>query len=268
MPPAFAHLRRFRLLAVAGLMMALASPAVAQKAVPTAPLVFHNQSNMTIEVEGESIEVGLGALFQPPSVRYTWKVNAGASVYLQNPKNEKIYANKFTYKVRTPGKTSRWTSTSRGADGNGNFVTVFTQANLQTHLGNVVAQMPQAGPTAQQQQAAVAKIIVAALAHAAADKVVKDAGNNANFLQIAAVVTALEVRNAAVRSALTDLFPRLTATQATGIQGLITGGIEGRLNYFNKNQVIADLRRIDANLGDLAVVADFTYSVYLASRKR
>jgi hypothetical protein len=264
------HLRRYRLLVVAGLVLVLAAPAAAQQAVNSAPLVFHNQTNMALDVEGETVEVGNPMFFPPVNVKYTWRVNAGANTYLLDPKNNKIYATKFTYTIRTPGKTSRWTSTSGGADRNGNFVAVFSQANLNTHLGNVVAQIPQGGggPTPQQQQAAVAKILVAALAHAAADKVVKDAGNNANFFQIAAVVTALEIRNAAIRSALTDLFPRLTATQASGIQGLITGGIDGRLNYANKDQVIADLRRVDPNLGDLAAVAEFTYSVYLASRKR
>jgi hypothetical protein len=262
-------LRHYRLLVVAGLVLALAAPAAAQNGVKSAPLVFHNQSNMAVDVEGESIEVGDPLFFAPVSVRYTWKVNAGVSTYLLDPKNNKFYATKFNFTIRTPGKMSRWNSTSRGPDGNGNFVAVFNQANLQTHLGNVVAQGQQGGgPTPQQQQAAVAKIIVAVLAHAAADKIVKDAGNNANFFQTAAVVAAVEFRNAAIRGALMDLFPRLTPRQSQGIQGLITNGIDGRLNYFNREQVIADLRRIDPDLGDAATIATFVYATYQGARKR
>ncbi len=200
-PPALIHKplpKRCQVLVAAGLVLALTTSARAQATkVQAAPIAFHNKTNMTLIVEGVSYIDGLGALRTMGAVGkpLAWSFKPGENLYLQDNGN-KIYATKFTGKVHGSGKVSEWFWTSNGPDAGGYFTTMFTPDNLRHHLGEkVVVQQPPPllpqpqGPTQQQQQAAVAKIFVAVLAHAAADKVVKDAGNNANFFQIAAVVS-------------------------------------------------------------------------------
>jgi hypothetical protein len=287
MPRVFKPLH-FCVVVAAGLVLASSARAQAPK-VKAAPIAFRNQSNMNLIVEGVSIIDGQGNLktlpifnpkvaipvkpedlFKKPAP-LSWTIKAGEYVYLQDGGN-KIYAVKFTAKVHASGKVSEWLWTSNGPDGNGYFTAAFTQDNLRHHLGEkVVVQQPQAGPTQEQQLNAVAKIVAAALAQALAEKVVKDAraaGREPALGEVLAVGLAKTFRDAAIKSAIQDLFPRVTPRQSGGIQGLISGAIDGRLNYQNKNQVIDDLRRIDQDLGDLAVIADFIYATHQASRKR
>jgi hypothetical protein len=97
---------------------------------------------------------------------------------------------------------------------------------------------------------------------------------NAGPPEVFAEQLALVVRNAAIESALGDLFPRLNARQRRDIRLLISDAIDGRLNLFNQNQqnakqrLINDLRGIDPNLADAAILADFIYWLHETAQMR
>jgi hypothetical protein len=130
------------------------------------------------------------------------------------------------------------------------------------------AQSVQNGPTQQQLQQAGGKVIIAALAHAAARDLAQQP--NAGPRDAFAEQIALAVRNAAIDSALGDLFPRLNTHRRRDIRLLISDAIDGRLNLFNQHQqkakqrLIKDLRTIDPNLAEAAALAEFIYGVHQA----
>ena len=130
------------------------------------------------------------------------------------------------------------------------------------------AQSLQNGPTEQQLQQAGGKVIIAALAHVAARDLAQQP--NAGPSEAFAEHLALAVRDAAIGSALGDVFPRLNARQRRDIRLLISDALDGRLNLLNQNQqnakqrLIQDLRAIDPNLADAATLADFICRVHQA----
>ena len=82
---------------------------------------------MALEIETEAITDALGDY----SHKSTLTLKPGEYIYLLSIANQKIYGNKITYVVRTPGKVSRWTCTSNGQpDVHGYFTVVFTPENL------------------------------------------------------------------------------------------------------------------------------------------
>ncbi len=125
------------------------------------------------------------------------------------------------------------------------------------------AQQVQNGPTKEQLQQAGGKVVIAIVADRIADEAAK--GPNAGPGDIFAAQVARGVRDAAIESALRDLFPRLSARQRRDIRLLTSNAVDGRLNLLDQTQqkakqrLINDLRDIDENLADAAVLADFIY---------
>jgi hypothetical protein len=256
-----------------GLLLALPHSLLAQ----SAPVAFKNLTDTTLDIESETITDGLGTV-TPLSLR--WTIKPRQYTFLNDQFGNKIYATKLNYRVQTPGKTSAWTCTLNRPDANGNFNVEFSQDNLNGHLGVVVAnaapfapfQPTGNGPTQEQMGAAIVKIMIAAVAQ----KVAKDkaARPNPTFGEMLAEGFAKGVRDSAIDSALRDLFPRMTGRQARDVQFLISEILDGRLDYGNldqqatKQRLVNDLRAANADLADAAVVADFVFGVYQASRRR
>lgn len=142
-------------------------------------------------------------------------------------------------------------------EANGDFVSPHLQG---PRLGN--------GSTQARMAQAAIKIGAAALTH----KIARDAAARpgAGLAEILAEQIARTVRDAAIESALADLFPRLTDRQARDVQRLISSYLDG-LRILDgsaqraKQRLIDDLRTIDANLADIAVIADF---LYITSQRR
>jgi hypothetical protein len=267
-----------RILLASVLLLVLATPALVSAqapAVQAAPLAFKNSTHLTLEIEAESIRDGLG-LDNP--IRLKWTVKPGDYTYLADQNNVRIQATRFSYRVQTPGKTSRWSCNSNGPGANGSFTVEFTPENLRTHTGEVLVMRPpfqpppQNGPTQEQMNAAGGKVILAVIAHAAAREVVR---KNPNGIaeQIAEGI-AKGVRDEAMRSALRDLFPGLTQGQSRDIQTLLSGAADGRLNIRNlgqqeaKQRLINDLRSRNPDLADAAAVAEFIYVIHQLGQQR
>jgi hypothetical protein len=248
--------------------LALAAPARAQVA-GAAPMVFKNSTDTTLVIESEKVVDSLGE-YNP---KLTWTLRPGAYTYLNNSSGGKIFARQFACVVKAGGKDGRWTWTLNGADANGNFVMEFTQDTLRAQLGGQVVggpgtAPPPNGPTQQQMQNATVKILIAAIAHHAAKKAREKPG--AGLGEAVAEGLALGVRDGAIQSALRDLFPRLTPRQSGDVQRLLSSALDGQLILDNdaqqaKQRLINDLRNVDPNLADAAVIADF---IYMVSQRR
>lgn len=246
-------------------MLALPAAATAQApGVKSAPVAFKNSTNQTLEIVCETVVNDFG---EYPLSR-AWTFKPGDFLYLTDSANQKIQAKKINYTVRTPGKTSRWNSVSPGPDANGYFVAEFSQQNLQTHLGGVVVAGFRGGngPTQQQMENGAVKIVLACVAHAIAKQAAE--APNAGFAEFLALQLAINVRDQAIRSALNDLFPGLSPRQSSDLQRLISPATDGRLNLNNldqqqaKQRLAADLRAIDPNLANVAVIADFIFTIH------
>ena len=187
--------------------------------------------------------------------------------------SQKISAKKISYTVKTPGKSSRWHSVSSGPNADGCFVAEFSPQNLQTHLGQAVAPfafpnppLGGNGPTQQQLENGAVKIVFAVIAHAVAEQAARQP--NAGLLEQIAVGIALAARDEAIRSAIKDFFPALTPRQSADVNRLVIAAANGALNLNNldqqqaKQRLAADLRAIDPNLANVAIVADFIYAVH------
>lgn len=122
------------------------------------------------------------------------------------------------------------------------------------------------GPTQQQLEAAAGNIIVAVIADEIAKAALRDDPNS--ILNRIGAGIAFEARNGAIRGAVGNLFPQMSPLQRNDLQLLISNAIDGRLNLRNVGQdqakvrLINDLRNIDPDMANAAIVADFIYSVY------
>jgi hypothetical protein len=126
-----------------------------------------------------------------------------------------------------------------------------------------------ANPNRQQQ--AAGKIVAAVLFHALVEEVWK---SDPSFLNLVIFTSARNARDNAIDGALRDLAPNLSGRQILDIRLLITRTAEGRLDIRNlqeraaKDRLIADLREINPDLADAAVLADFLYIVHQATSRR
>jgi hypothetical protein len=254
------------------LLAALALPAAVTAQAPgvkSAPVAFKNSTNMDLEIVCETVVNDFG---EYPLAR-VWYFKAGEFLYLTDNSEQKIPARKINYTVRTPGKSSRWNSISPGPDAQGYFVAEFTQQNLQTHLGQAAAPFAFGnppvggnGPTQQQLENGALKMVIAILAHLAAEDAARQP--NAGFGALVFVSVALAARDEAIRSGLQDLFPALTPRQSADVRRLVIAAANGNLNLNNvdqqqaKQRLANDLRAIDPNLANVAVIADFIFAVH------
>jgi len=90
------------------LVLPLAAPVAARAQAPSvaaAPIAFRNSTNMTLTVQAESIVDGFG---MERVMTHWWTVKPGEYSYLVDPRNNRIQATRFNYKIKTPGKISRW----------------------------------------------------------------------------------------------------------------------------------------------------------------
>jgi hypothetical protein len=287
------------LLLTASLALVTPTPAPAQNPnVPAGAVAFRNSTNMTIVVETESYTNNAG--LETP-LQTNWTFTPGQYYYLTDAFGGKIYAKKLTYKVKASGKESRWATTSNGNDANGYFNVVYTQDNLNAHLGAPVIQNPgfvpqppsgvaqgggnpdqfapqlwgpqpaANGPTQAQLQNATAKIIIAVIAHEAARRQLQKA--NPDFGDILAETLARKIRDVAIESATRDLFPGLTQRQSRDVQSLVSSALDGRLNLGNgdaqaaKQRLVNDLRANNPDMANAAVIADFIYAIYQAKQR-
>jgi hypothetical protein len=263
-------------LLTASLALATGNRASAQATgVKAAPIAFKNTTDTILTIEAETITNRFGLVTPITGV---WTLKPGEYSWLADSNNAKIHATRFEYRVKTPGKVSYWYCVSHGPDAHGYFTVVFSRDNLRTHRGEKVVALrpafppPQNGPTKEQLQNAGGKIVVAAVAHATARELA--AKPNAGFAEKLAESFALGLRDAAIEGAVGDLFPRLSPGQRRDVQFLISDAVDGRLKLFNLNQqaakqrLIQDLRAIDPDMADVAVIADFIYFVHQAWQQR
>jgi hypothetical protein len=203
-----------------------------------------------------------------------------------------LYASRFEFTITSTEGSSQWYSTAFNAAGN---LTVTVDADVfRRHLASLpgrampaprfvpapaspapVVRAPAAGPSKEAAQRAVGKIIVAALANAAAKaKMAKPKNLGEALGQEVLRQAALRVRDAAIEGALKDVFPTRTAREIQAARLVISLELDGKLTLRNldraraKEDLLAELRRYDAGAGSAAEVADFIYDVVQAHRRR
>jgi hypothetical protein len=113
---------------------------------------------------------------------------------------------------------------------------------------------------------AVVKILGAGIAHAASQ------GESDDFGEAILRALAARLRNELVESAMTDVFPKMSASEARAARLVICLALDGNLNLQKLNQqqskeeLIAKLKEANPQIGNAADIADFIGEV-LRSRK-
>ena len=231
----------------------------------------------------------------------SWSVKAFVNGPLDDL-GKPLYASRFEFTITSTEGSSQWYSTAFNAAGN---LTVTVDADVfKRHLASLpgrampaprivmpatpaprfvpapvvpapVVRAPAAGPSKEAAQRAVGKVIVAALANAAAKaKMSKPKNFGEALLQEGVRQAALRVRDAAIEGALKDVFPTRTAREIQAARLVIALELDGKLTLRNleraraKEELLAQLRRYDAGAGSAAEVADFIYDVVEAHRRR
>ncbi len=125
-------------------------------------------------------------------------------------------------------------------------------------------------PRQEQMGQAVTKIGVALAAYLAATKLMQK--NPDDRAALIGAGLALRGRDAAIESALADLFPSLSPRQAGDIQKLATSILEGKRTLDPdaqkaKDRLIADLRTANPDLAEAAMIADFVFTLSQLPRR-
>jgi hypothetical protein len=235
----------------------LGAPALASaqvSPVTAAPIAFKNSTPVTLVIEAESI---LDRQGMERDVKLVWKLKPGEYSYLTDQDDNRIQATRFSYKVKTTGKTSRWICRSNGPLANGTFTVEFTADNLRSHLGHVVVKqgglgrVAKAGPSKEAIARAVLKAVGALVLHDNSKPQADD-----GILEALARELARKGRDELISSALEDLFPRSAAAERTAVLNLVVLAFDGKMPR-NRDKVLARLRRINPDMAEAAEMAEF-----------
>lgn len=132
-----------------------------------------------------------------------------------------------------------------------------------------VAPRVSSGPTQAQMEAAAGKLLISLLAHAASEEI-----DSKNLIQDLVKEGLKELRNEAVKSALTDLFPREPRLALEGAANILLLAVDGELSFGNwRSETTRDalalmLEKKSPSLSNTYQVADFIATVAEANRKR
>lgn len=246
------------------------------------PVYFRNLTSTPFRLEAIRYVDSSG---REVAISTTFAVKAGNAGYIIVD-SAKVPAREFRCRlVSSDGATQiRWQANVLDSDGD--FVVTFGDGDLREHrrlLGKatspshfVTARTAMKSgprkPTDEEVGQGIAKILGAAVAHAVAvDRVQNGEGG---LLDGLIIETARSARDAAIKSALDDLFLGLSRDESVTAGRMVCLALDGRLTLdeYNeqaaKDRLIEQLRAGDPDFAAAAEVADFIYRVARAARSR
>ncbi|NBO92493.1 MAG: hypothetical protein EBV06_09330 [Planctomycetia bacterium] len=257
------------LLGMLAVMACLTSNAHGQFAAKAGKVYVANTS-------GENIVLACVSYIDENGVRQTikggaWTIKPDARGHLTD-QGTSFTASRFDFTIQTTSGKTDWHVNTLDADGD--LTINFDRNLLARHNARLVPPLRLAGaggggagPTPREVEAAVGKIIGAAVAQAIASQ------EPENVFQALLIEAARRVRDELVEGALKDVFSDRPLHEIQAARRVISLGLDGKLSVdaLNREQareaLLGRLKAIDPDIGAGAQIADFIYTV-LQARKR